>query len=281
MNKLYDIQKLMPDKRPKLEVVSKRIEKTMDAYIITLMNHHNSTVSARRVIQSIENTRSNIQPYIFPAVTPATLEETKNRYFSKDYLGHAEYTYPTKEERFDIRTGLKLKPYPTKDIRKRISCFMSHYSLWVKCYNSGQTIMILEQDSLFTRGFHYDKIKERFKKGTVLGLNDPRGATRKSGNFHQKLVNTYDERNAKLKNKSYVEVMLTPWIDDQSIPQGIAGNSAYIIKPEGAAKLISLTAENGIWPNDAIMCRQLMPQDLYVCYPYFTKVQGTESTTSL
>jgi GR25 family glycosyltransferase involved in LPS biosynthesis len=69
-------------------------------------------------------------------------------------------------------------------------------------------------------------------------------------------------------------------IDDDKIPQGLAGNSAYIIKPEGARRLLELVKEYGLWPNDAIMCRQLISK-LGITKTYYTKVQGLESTTSL
>jgi len=36
----------------------------------------------------------------------------------------------------------------------------------------------------------------------------------------------------------------------------------------------------GMWPNDAIMCRQLFPTDLKVVYPYYTVVQSGVSTTT-
>jgi GR25 family glycosyltransferase involved in LPS biosynthesis len=69
-------------------------------------------------------------------------------------------------------------------------------------------------------------------------------------------------------------------IDEEHIPQGIAGNSAYIMKPSGAKKMLDLVAQFGLWPNDAIMCRQLVPT-LGVTKTFFTGVQGLPSTTTL
>ena len=62
---------------------------------------------------------------------------------------------------------------------------------------------------------------------------------------------------------------------DESIPQGLPRHSAYIIKPEGAKKIIELQESIGWWPNDAIMCKQLCSW-LRVHKPYYTKVQGTQ-----
>jgi len=56
--------------------------------------------------------------------------------------------------------------------------------------------------------------------------------------------------------------------------------SAYIIKPAGAKKLIELVKQYGLWPNDAIMCRQLVPR-LGVTRKFYTNIQGLKSTTSL
>jgi hypothetical protein len=63
------------------------------------------------------------------------------------------------------------------------------------------------------------------------------------------------------------------------VAQGIAGNSAYIIKPWAAKELIEKVYEYGMWPNDAIMCQQIVPW-LGVTKLYYTKVQGLRSTTS-
>ena len=70
-----------------------------------------------------------------------------------------------------------------------------------------------------------------------------------------------------------------PYIDDLKVPQGLAGNSAYIIKPSGAIKMLKLVEEYGLWPNDAIMCKQLIP-NLYVTRKFYTTIQNLKSTTT-
>jgi hypothetical protein len=69
-----------------------------------------------------------------------------------------------------------------------------------------------------------------------------------------------------------------PWVTDRIIPQGLPGNSAYVIKPWAAQQLIDAQHSIGWWPNDAIMCRQLFDW-LRVVKPYYTRVQGLASTT--
>ena len=71
-----------------------------------------------------------------------------------------------------------------------------------------------------------------------------------------------------------------PIIDEVHIPQGLAGNSAYVIKPEGAERMLDLSQRYGMWPNDALMCRQLVP-NLGVTRNFYTRIQGLRSTTTL
>jgi hypothetical protein len=68
-------------------------------------------------------------------------------------------------------------------------------------------------------------------------------------------------------------------VDEPPMPQGLAGHSAYYITPKGAKKLLDMIPEIGMWPNDAYMCKELFPW-IRVVYPYFTRVQGTRSTTT-
>ena len=71
-----------------------------------------------------------------------------------------------------------------------------------------------------------------------------------------------------------------PTVDDAEVPQGLAGNSAYLITPKGAKKLLDKVREVGIWANDALMCKQFFPW-MQVVYPYYTTIQrGLKSTTS-
>ena len=44
--------------------------------------------------------------------------------------------------------------------------------------------------------------------------------------------------------------------------------------------MIKLTKEHGAWPNDALMCRQLI-FGLGVTKTYYTKIQRIKSTTTL
>ena len=44
-------------------------------YIITMVSNHESTLASRQVIGSIKQTKSEIDPLIFPATTPDTVQQ--------------------------------------------------------------------------------------------------------------------------------------------------------------------------------------------------------------
>ena len=129
--------------------------------------------------------------------------------------------------------------------------------------------MILEHDAIFHRKFTLNKIEKNIEDGDVVMINDPRGATRRGQLYHNNIVKwSYGLR--------VVEGVNTP---DENNPDGLAGNSAYIITPKAAKKAIELQESIGIWPNDALLCKQLFPRKLKSYYPYITKVDQRQSTT--
>lgn len=65
---------------------------------------------------------------------------------------------------------------------------------------------------------------------------------------------------------------------ERHIPDGLAGNSAYVVKPWAAQELINKFHELGVWPNDATMCKQLFPY-LEEYYPFVVRVAQTKSTS--
>jgi GR25 family glycosyltransferase involved in LPS biosynthesis len=279
---LLEINNIMTLATPQTaDVVVERTKNRMKAYIISMINDHDSTVAARRVLRSIFTTESKIDPLIFPAVTPADLDKVKRKLFGKSAIPNISYTYPKTEaeNRYDIKSGLHLSAYANVDLNKRIACFLSHYTLWLECYKSQETIMILEHDAYFAKQFDWASVSRVFT-GDVLGLNSPKNTTRKAELYDERVKKQIDAKYAYSPKRPDVSAVEVPWLDDHTKPHGLAGNSAYVIKPEGALKLIQLTAEHGMWPNDAIMCKQLMPGKLQQVYPYITKVQGLKSTTS-
>jgi GR25 family glycosyltransferase involved in LPS biosynthesis len=218
----------------------------MNAYIITLFNNRDSVQCANKCKESIKDTQSELNVELFQAVVPETMLDVT-------------WSWPSRKKQTCNKTGLVLSAYKNADINKRISCAQSHYVLWKKCVELNEPICILEHDALFIKRFNVETFD-----GGAMSINSPINAT-----FTDKI---YDSL---LENKEN-EV---PWIADKNIPQGLPGNSAYLIKPWAAKKAIELQDTIGWWPNDAILCKQLCPW-LTVYKPYFTTLQNIKSTTS-
>ena len=215
------------------------------AFIISIPDHPISQAATRVCIQSINSTASDLTAEIAPAVTPATMSECK-------------WTWPLRKKHICPLTGLLLSAYKTADINKRIACAQSHYMLWKKCIEINEPILILEHDALFVKKFSYNDFD-----GGAMSINSPINATFNSKGYDQALLPGINP---------------VPWVTDVNIPQGLPGNSAYVIKPWAAQQLIDAQDSIGWWPNDAIMCRQLFDW-LRAVKPYYTRVQGLASTT--
>jgi len=226
----------------------------MKAYIIILPKLPVSVAAADRCIKS-----ANIPIEKFEAINPDNAEKLMRNY-------GIQWNYPWKGEEYDMKAGVKKSAYHTTNPLKRVACFLSHYTLWKKCKDLDEPIMVLEHDAIFIKPF--DDTAFMKAECDIISMNDPRGATRKALEYHDKLQHGHQT------------IQRVPTIDDLMIPQGLPGNSAYIIKPTGAEKVLQLVKEFGAWPNDALMCKQLI-QSLAASKVYYTKVQGTPSTTTL
>ena len=155
--------------------------------------------------------------------------------------------------------GLKHHSYGGSEAA-RIGCAMSHYALWEKCAWSGKPLLILEHDSVFIRAF------DEFEFKGICQINDPAGAT-PMGVWWQDRMTKGGRLGAWPKTRIF----------DDSRPDGLAGNSAYVIQATHALMLMELVRDIGVWPNDASMCRQLIP-DLEEYYPFITRVEPEQST---
>lgn len=236
----------------------------MKAYIIVLQDDKNQVAIANKLLRSIKETRSDLSPHFLNATTPETLLDDIAQF---KYLDKYNWNWPhvPMMDGLDLATGLYKKCYRASDQKKVEACGVSHIRAWEKCIELDEPILVLESDALFTRRF--DPSQFEGNGYDLVGLNDPRGATRRAQDFHNAA--------------SMVQGIATPprFNDPQPVPHGIAGNSAYYITPKFAKKLLSRVEAYGMWPNDAIMCFELFPE-IRIVYPYYTKVQGTQSTTT-
>ena len=230
----------------------------MKAFVIAIPDHEVSQRAADICIDSSKVVGNSFEIQRFDAIVPRQVNK-----MMRDY--RLEWNYPWEGSVFDFKTGLKKTAYPTVNRQARIACSLSHYNLWKNCYNDAEPYLILEHDSKFISRLDNNVFEnERF---FIIGINNPLFATRKANLFKQLI-----DDNSK-------EIQPVPNIDSFEVPQGLAGNSAYIIMPKGARQMLRLVEDHGLWPNDAIMCKQLIPS-LGVTKKFYTEVQGTPSTTS-
>lgn len=234
----------------------------MKSYIIAIPDHKESQLAANKCIQSSLDLQNNFEIVKFDAITP-------DRVDSMMKSEKIQWNYPWEGQITDFATGLTKSAYPTKNPKTRIACALSHYHLWKSCASDTEKYLILEHDSIFTRQFHHNIIDKSHK--LIISINNPRFATRRAVDYLNKIKTSAPDMGG---------VVFAPTIDSQSVPQGLPGNSSYIIKPAGAKKMLKLVEEYGLWPNDALMCKQLIPQ-IGCTQRFYTRVQGIRSTTSL
>ena len=249
---------------------------SLNCQVITIDNMNSDvtlrTLSKRAYIklcQSSKDVGNGFNPELFSATIAEQVPELMARF-------KLTWNYPWQGTETDLHTGLKKSAYPTTNKNNRIACALSHYRLWAKCVHSNEPMLIMEHDAYFTdrlKGY-YDILDD--KRYDIIGLNNPIGNTRRAQTF-------LDKRNAALNvlpDNARIDIVPVPTIDNFDVPQGLAGNSAYIIKPNGAKNLLLAVNKYGLWPNDAIMCKQLIPR-MGVTKTHFTDTQKwIGSTTS-
>lgn len=229
----------------------------MKSFVITLQNHKYSQKVADRCIASALAVGLTVEK--FSAVDKEYAHEVMRSH-------NLTWTWANNNTSHSVcpKTNLKQHPYQTRDFRTKIACSMSHFLLWKKCVELNEPILILEHDTVFLRPLPDVEFKG------ICQINDPASATRRGSVWSQSMI-----------KRGGSGVFEKTWVTteaDRAIPDGLAGNSAYMIKPYAAQELIDKYYELGVWPNDATMCKQLFPY-LEEYYPFITKVIQTESTT--
>jgi len=230
----------------------------MQAHAIILKDNENSERGYEGIVSSNKRVGNDLEIHKFEAITPDYVDATMKEH-------NIKWNYPWRGKEIDFATGLTKTAYKTKYPQRRIACALSHYLLWKRCMSLNMPILVLEHDAVFVKKLDF---KPSDTNLWVLGINSPLGATRKAHDYYNQI------------NRNPQKFQFVPKIDDTTIPQGLAGNSAYIIKPTGAKHMVQLVKSYGLWPNDALMCKQLMPR-MGVTKTFYTKVNtGMSSTTS-
>ena len=236
----------------------------MKAYAIVLEDHDTSNAGWGRLEITSKHVKNDFEILKFKAKTPIDAHNELSKLSTSSI-----WSWPWEGEEYDFSTGIKKVAYPTRNPHARVACFLSHYALWEKCIVDDEPYLILEHDAMFIEKFNLEDIlpSSALDDAWIIGINDPRGATRRAHIFHDQI------------KKSTFKIMPVPRVDDHNIAQGLAGNSAYVITPKAAKRVIEMVKKIGMWPNDALLCYQLFPF-LRVTTTYYTRVQGLPSTTS-
>lgn len=272
--------------------------KKIDAYIITLLNSKQATVMSRVCLDSLNKTNSQVNPYILPASTPDSMildllrlgegdlgfdDMAISKALLKHPKGHdplIKYTWPVNpaDNILDMKTGLQLNAYRAKDYRKIIACSISHMRAWIQCIKQNRPILVLEHDALMFKEFSMKNITsaaDDSKTWGVLGINTPQAGQTRRANIYAATMDKFAS-----SGKAVMPVPSVQGPGEPPVPQGLAGNSAYVIKPWAAKKLIEAQMELGIWPNDALMCKELFPWMRQLVVPTSMIQSGSISTTT-
>lgn len=230
----------------------------MKAYAVVIRGNDTSENGFNSLVSSSKGVGNAFQIDRFDAITPPLVDTLMK---SKKLI----WNYPDVGSVLDPWTEMRKSAYGGRDPKRRVGCALSHFLLWEKCVELDEPLVVLEHDALFVRRMDPQSMLD--SKYGVVGINSPLHAT-----FSFK---KYDEMVQANKD----ELQPPPMLASKEVPQGLAGNSAYLIKPFAAKHLIALCYKYGLWPNDAIMCQQLC-NFLAVSRTYYTQVQNLKSTTT-
>ena len=234
----------------------------MKAFVITIQDHKYSEQVATRCVQSGKQFGVDVEKFY-------GVDKNTGRSVMKGC--DLEWTWAKNNTEKDVcpQTGLHQFPYMSAtgtpaNLETKIACSMSHYMMWMKCTQMDEPILILEHDAVFIKPL------PDFEFEGICQINDPAGVTRKGSWWSQQMIKRGGEG-------AFEKTWITTE-QERHTPDGLAGNSAYVIKPWAAQELINTFHKIGVWPNDATMCKQLFPY-LQEYYPFIVKTIQTQSTS--
>lgn len=198
----------------------------MKAYVITVQSIPQSRECAQRCIDSIPES-IDPNPSMFSAITPED-----------------DPIFIAKEEGINL-SNFKRDAMRYSRYERCISAFLSHYTLWKMCANTGKEFMIFEHDAVVT-----GDIPSFIPHQGCISIGKPSYG---KFNIPQKLgVNP-------LTSKAY-----------------FPGAHAYIVNPKGARALITFAKDNAA-PTDVFLHRDNFPW-LEEYYPWAAEARDTFST---
>ena len=182
-------------------------------FIIRLEENEHSCQMAKECKE--QALKYNLQPEFFKAI------------HGKDSEHHYE------------KTGIKPQGKFKKNRLGVVGCFFSHYYLWQKCIDLNEPIVILEHDGFVIKDID-PSLLDTFNDVLKLDRLDP-----------------YDVKyNRKIEQESNLSTTVQPYnynnkkVRKVELGDYFKGAYSYIIKPQGAQKLIDFISINGHRPAD-------------------------------
>lgn len=128
-----------------------------------------------------------------------------------------------------------------------IATFFSHRSLWEKCIELNENILVLEHDAIFT-----NKVEEDFSnfKGDILNLGKPNWGSHKPADFSERGIGIVKRPKCKKEHDPYGYGLNETCTCDTI---WLFGAHAYVVTPKGAKKLIKKSNKEGILPADVFI----------------------------
>jgi len=182
------------------------------------------------------------------------------------YDGCNANTLSTYEEKYPlpIEKNNKFKGHNAYNHKK--SCFYSHYSLWHKCYENNEPIVIVEHDTECCGDFP----QHDFEDGSVIQLTT--GSIMGQGN-------PFTSLKFKVEYEATGKGLHKIWYKHPHGHYGMAGCTGYIMTPKAAKIYIDICAEDGWMQNDLLIRSDYTP--LYYVSPNPMKwIPAKETQTS-
>ena len=141
-----------------------------------------------------------------------------------------------------------------------MGCFMSHYSLWKKCIELNEPIIILEHDAIV-----YSEIPLKLLKGSMCtNIGEPSYGRKKKAKLN--LLN-------KIKNRLFNKRVIQPLFPQKYF----RGTHAYYLEPAGAKKLVEGALKLKFCPADIFLNKSDFPF-IKEIYPWAVTVKTNFST---
>jgi GR25 family glycosyltransferase involved in LPS biosynthesis len=187
-------------------------------------------------------------------------------------------------EEFDAINGLdfpnhfsKYNLKPAKKFKKFragvFGCFLSHFYLWMECFQNQEPYLILEHDGFFIKPLPTD-VCDKFQDILKLDSENP---------FSKDYSRTIDEQ--KNNNIEITEIHFNEQVIEKAGYYSL-GAYGYIIKPHAAKQLIDWIAENGFLPADqqiaSNICKiETVRPTIVRLHPYYEVQNATIKAMSL